>query len=226
MSQADFTSGHRNRLRQRFMKAGVDGVADYELLELVLYAAKPRGDVKPLAKELIKTFGSFYSVMSADPAELTRVKGMGEACVTSLKVVQAAAQHMLRFEATSGPVIASWQKVIDYCRASMDHLKNEELRLLFLDRHNRLISDEVQQRGTIDHTPVYTREVIKRALEIGASAMILVHNHPSGDPTPSQADIEVTRRIKEAAENLGISLHDHIIIAKGKYCSLRAENLM
>lgn len=225
-SSEDHRLGHRSRLRERFMLAGLEGVADYELLELILFAAFPRGDIKPLAKTLLKEFDSFYGVLHADPIELSRIKGMGNAGVTALKVVLAATQKLLQEKSREGVVQSSLQQVVDYCQLTMGGLRQEQLRLLFLDRKNRIIKDEVQQTGTIDHTPFYVREIIKRALEIGASGLIIVHNHPSGDPTPSQADIRATQDIKQAAHHLGIDLHDHIIIAKENHLSFRARGLL
>jgi len=213
--------GHRARLRERFLKGGADTLPDYELLELLLTQAQPRRDMKPLANALLRRFGTFQRVISADPQELLEVKGVGEAALVALKCVHAAALRLARAEAMERPVISSWQKVLDYCRASMAYGKTEQFRLLFLDRKNGLIADEVQQRGTVDHTPLYPREVVKRALELGAAAIILVHNHPSGDPTPSKADIAMTREVVEAALKLGISVHDHIIIGASGHASLK-----
>ncbi|MFQ5938588.1 MAG: DNA repair protein RadC [Alphaproteobacteria bacterium] len=218
--------GHRKRLRERFMKAGGETLPDYELLELLLALAKPRGDVKPLAKKLLKRFGGFAAVISAEPRELTEVEGVAETTAVALKAVQAAALRLAREEAMARPVIGSWERLLTYCRVAMAHAKTEQFRLLFLDRKNALIADEVQQRGTVDHTPVYTREVVKRALDLGASAIIMVHNHPSGDPTPSKADIQMTREVREAAEKLGIVLHDHVIIGRGEHASFKALGLL
>lgn len=218
--------GHRGRLRERFLKAGGEALADYELLELLLFGARPRTDVKPLAKELLAQFGSFARVVSADPRDLKKIGGMGDTAVVAIKTAQAAALRLLRAEIMDRPVIASWRQVLDYCRASMGYNKTEQLRLLFLDRKNNLIADEEQQHGTIDHTPVYPREVVKRALELGAAAIIMVHNHPSGDPTPSRADIQLTKEVKAAAENLGIQLHDHIIIGAKDHVSLKSLGLI
>jgi DNA repair protein RadC len=218
--------GHRARLRERFLKGGADALPDYELLELLLMQAQPRRDMKPLAKDLLRRFGSFQRVISADPQELLEVSGVGEAALVALKSVQAAALRLARAEAMDRPVMSSWQKVLDYCRASMAYGKTEQFRLLFLDRKNVLIADEVQQRGTVDHTPLYPREVVKRALELGASAIILVHNHPSGDPTPSKADIAMTREVIEAALKLGISVHDHIVIGASGHASLKSLGLI
>lgn len=218
--------GHRKRLRERFMKAGGEALPDYELLELLLALAKPRGDVKPLAKKLIKRFGGFAAVISAEPRELTEVEGVAEATAVALKTVQAAALRLAREEVMARPVIGSWERLIAYCRMAMAHSKTEQFRLLFLDRKNALIADELQQRGTVDHTPVYTREVVKRALDLGASAIIMVHNHPSGDPTPSKADILMTREVRDAAEKLGIVLHDHVIIGRGEHASFKALGLL
>lgn len=223
---ADHRLGHRQRLRDRFINGGPEAVADYELLELILFAAYPRGDVKPLAKELLKKFKSFSGVLRAGESELMQVKGFGQAGYAALKVIEYAAQKLLQNDLSDRPILSNWQHVLNYCKISMGHLKNEQLRLLFLDRHHRLICDEVQQEGTIDHTPVYIREVIKRALELGASGLIVVHNHPSGDPTPSKSDISVTQKIMEASEKLGILLHDHVIIAGSKHLSFRTQGLL
>ncbi|MFM1863288.1 MAG: hypothetical protein RLZ26_1810 [Pseudomonadota bacterium] len=213
---------HRARLRARFMAGGPDAVPDYELLELVLFRAIPRQDVKPLARSLIERFGDFNRVISAPPARLADVAGVGEAVIVELKLIEAAAQRLARARVINRPVLSSWQALIDYCQTALAHRETEEFRVLYLDRKNVLIADEAQARGTVDHVPVYPREVIKRALEINASALILVHNHPSGDPTPSAADIEMTLRIRDAAEVLGIVLHDHLIIGKAREVSLKA----
>ena len=218
--------GHRERLRARFDEAGGDAIADYELLELLLFRAIPRRDVKPLAKELIRKFGSFGEVISAPRQRLREVGGLGEAAITELKIVQAAAGRLARSEARKRPALSSWQAVIDYCRTTMAFEDKEHFRIIFLDKRNQIIGDEVQQSGTVDHTPVYPREVVKRALELSATAIILVHNHPSGDPTPSQADIEMTRQIVAAAKPLGIALHDHIIVGKDGHASLRGMKLI
>jgi DNA repair protein RadC len=218
--------GHRQRLRDRFLATGGDGMPDYELLEMLLTQAIPRRDVKPLAKELLARFGSFAGVIAADPERLLAVSGMGESAVAALKVVRAAAVRLLQQEAMGRDVIGSWDKLIDYCRAAMAHETVEQLRLLFLDRKNALIADEVQQRGTVDHTPVYVREVVKRALELGASALIIVHNHPSGDPTPSRGDIEMTQQVKDALDKIGIALHDHVVIGRRGHESFRAKGLL
>ncbi len=218
--------GHRQRLRQRFLEAGAAALADYELLELILFPAVPRQDTKPLAKALLERFGGFAQVVNAEPAELMSVAGMGETSAVAVKAVQAALQRTLKAEIALRPVLSSWDRVLDYCRSTMAHAKIEEFRLLFLDRKNALIADEVQQTGTVDHTPVYPREVVKRALELGASAVIMVHNHPSGDPAPSKADIEMTRLVMAAAAPLGISVHDHLIIGRGKHASLKSLGLI
>ena len=218
--------GHRERLRARFREAGADAVSDYELLELVLFRAIPQRDVKPLAKQLIAKFGSFAEVIAAPPARLLEVKGVGETVVTELKIVQAAAVRLTRGEAKKRPVLSSWSSVLDYCRTAMAFSEKEQFRLLFLDKRNQLIADELQQTGTIDHTPVYPREVVKRALELSATALILVHKHPSGDPTPSQADIQMTRAIVEVAKPLGIAVHDHIIVGKEGHASLKGLKLI
>ena len=196
------------------MKAGADALADYEMLELLLFQATARQDTKPLAKRLLKHFGSFNEVISAEAAALKEVEGVGEAVVVSLKTVQAAALRLSREEIMDRPVLANWGKLVAYCRAAMGFEKTERFRILFLNRQNVLIADEVQQTGTVDHTPVYPREVIKRALELGATALIMVHNHPSGDPTPSKVDIDMTTEVKDAGAKLGITLHDHLIMPK------------
>jgi DNA repair protein RadC len=218
--------GHRDRLRQRFLQAGSDALHDYEMLELVLFRAIPRRDVKPLAKELIATFGSFAEVIAAPIERLKEVEGLGEAAITDLKIVQATANRLLRGEVKKRHVLSSWSSVLDYCRTAMAFESKEHFRILFLDKGNHLIADEQQQTGTVDHTPVYPREVVKRALELSATAVILVHNHPSGDPTPSRADIDMTRAIVEVARPLGISVHDHLIVGKDGHASLKALKLM
>ncbi|MGL4729730.1 MAG: RadC family protein [Bosea sp. (in: a-proteobacteria)] len=218
--------GHRERLKTRFMEAGGDALPDYELLELVLMRAIPRKDVKPLAKELIAKFGSFGEVISAPPARLMEVKGIGEAVTIDFKVIQASVTRLAKSRITQRPVLSSWSSVIDYCRAAMAFSEVEQFRILFLDKKNALIADEVQQTGTIDHTPVYPREVVKRALELSATAIILVHNHPSGDPTPSGADIAMTRLIAETAKPLGIELHDHIIVGRDGHASFKGLRLL
>ena len=218
--------GHRERLRARFREAGADAVSDYELLELVLFRAIPQRDVKPLAKELIAKFGSFAEVVAAPVTRLAEVKGLGDAAITELKVVQAAAGRLARGEVRKRTVLSSWGSVLDYCRTTMAFADKEQFRVIFLDKRNQLIADEVQQTGTVDHTPVYPREVVKRALELSATAIILVHNHPSGDPTPSRADIQMTQAIVEVAKPLGISVHDHIIVGKEGHASLKGLRLI
>jgi DNA repair protein RadC len=218
--------GHRQRLRQRFMQGGADALPDYELLELILFRAIPRRDVKPLAKTLLAKFGSFAAVMNASPARLREVGGMGDAVITELKLVRAASLRLLNREIINRPVLSSWSQVLSYCQAAMAHSEIEQFRILFLDKRNRLIADEVQQEGTVDHTPVYVREIIKRALELSATAIVLVHNHPSGDPTPSQADITMTKEIMDTAGKLGIVVHDHIIVGREGHGSLRSAGLM
>jgi DNA repair protein RadC len=218
--------GHRQRLRDRFLAGGPDALPDYELLELLLFQARTRGDVKPLAKALIHRFKSFAAVMAASPDELAEVDGVGDAAIVTIKTVQAAALRMTRQELLDRPVVNSWKKLIDYCHAAMAHEKVEQFRLLFLDGKNALIADEVQQKGTVNHTPVYVREVVKRALELGASAIVMVHNHPSGDPTPSKDDIAMTKEVAAAADKLGIALHDHLIIGRKGHASLKSMGLI
>ena len=212
--------GHRKRLRERFMSGA--GLQDYELLELLLAQSQPRIDTKPAAKALIRKFGSFAAVMAASPEALQEVDGVGPAASAIIKVVQACAVRMAQQDVMQRDIIGSWKKLIDYCRMAMAEEKTEQFRLLFLDNKNALIADEKQQHGTVNHTPVYPREVVKRALELGASAIILVHNHPSGDPTPSQDDIDMTREVAAAAEKLGIAVHDHIVIGRKGHASLRS----
>ena len=218
--------GRRDRLRARFSEVGGDALPDYELLEIVLFRSIPRRDVKPIAKDLLRRFGSFAEVLAAPPALLSEVEGVGESVVTDLKIVEAAARRVAKGAVARRPVLSSWTSVIDYCRTAMAFAEKEQFRLLFLDRRNALIADEVQQSGTIDHTPVYPREVVKRALELSASALILVHNHPSGDPTPSSADIKMTREIVDVAKPLGIVVHDHIIVGREGHASLKGLKLM
>jgi DNA repair protein RadC len=218
--------GHRERLRERFREAGAEAVSDYELLELVLFRAIPQRDVKPLAKELITKFGSFPEAISAPLTRLAEVKGLGDAAITELRIVHAAASRLARGQVRKRPVLSSWPSVIDYCRTTMAFAEKEQFRVLFLDKRNQLIVDELQQVGTVDHTPVYPREVVKRALELSATALILVHNHPSGDPTPSHADIEMTQTIIKVAGPLGIAVHDHIVVGKDGHASFRSLRLI
>ncbi len=219
-------AGHRERLRARFLKSGPDSLADYEMLELLLFQAVARRDTKPIAKRLLEHFGSFSEVISAEATALKKVEGVGGAVVVALKTVQAAALRLSRDEILDQPVLSSWNKLIAYCRASMAFEKTERFRILFLNRQNVLIADEVQQTGTVDHTPVYPREVVKRALELGATAVIMVHNHPSGDPAPSKADIEMTREVQDAGAKLGIVLHDHLIMTKAGHSSFKDLGLL
>jgi DNA repair protein RadC len=225
-AREDHADGHRERLRERFMRAGADGLQDYELMELVLFRARARGDVKPLAKQLIAAFGGFAEALAAPAELLTQVKGVGPETAVELKIVQAAAVKLAQARVLNRPVISSWSDLLSYCRAAMAHERSEQFRVLFLDKKNVLIADEVQGRGTIDHTPVYPREVVKRALEHSASAIILVHNHPSGDPTPSRADIEMTEQVAKAASALGIRLHDHLVIGKTREASFKSLGLL
>jgi DNA repair protein RadC len=218
--------GHRERLRARFRAAGADALADYELLELVLFRALPRRDVKPLAKALLEKFGTFAEVIAAPSRRLQEVPGMGEAAITDFKIVQAAASRLAHGEVKRRPLLSSWSAVLAYCRTEMAFADKEHFRVLFLDKRNQLIADEQLGEGTVDHTPVYPREVVKRALELSATAIILVHNHPSGDPTPSQTDVEMTQRIAAIASSLGISVHDHIIVGRDGYTSLKQTKLI
>ena len=224
--EAPHYHGHRERLRDRFRKNGGGALSDYELLELLLFSAIPRRDVKPLAKALIARFGGFGAVLSAERRALAEVPGLGEIAIDALKAAREVGVRLVREEAMERPVLGSWQKVLDYCRVTMAHAPTEQFRLLFLDRKNGLIADELQQTGTVDHAPVYPREVVKRALELAASAIIMVHNHPSGDPTPSKADIEMTRNVARAAEVVGVALHDHIIVGRTGHSSFKGLGLL
>lgn len=217
---------HRKRLRDRFMTGGANAMPDYEMLELVLFRAIPRRDVKPLARALLDRFGDFNAVISAPPDQLLETSGVGDAVVVELKIVEATAQRLSRTRVAGRRVISSWEALLDYCRVSMAHRDTEQFRVFYLDRKNTLIADEDQGHGTIDHVPVYPREVVKRALHHNASALILAHNHPSGDPTPSGSDITMTRKIQDAADALGITLHDHIIIGKSQELSFRSEGYL
>jgi len=215
-------SGHRDRLRDRFKDNGANALADYELLELLLFRAIPRRDTKPIAKALLAQFGTVAEVLSAPIERLKEVEGIGQSVAVDLKIIQAAGQRLAKDQIMEQPILSSWSELLEYCHSAMAYEKKEQFRLLFLDKKNRLIADEVQQVGTVDHTPAYPREVVKRALELSATAVILLHNHPSGDPTPSQADIMMTQKIIEAATPMGIAVHDHVIIGKSGHTSLKA----
>jgi DNA repair protein RadC len=221
-----YIADHRQRLRDRFLQAGGAALPDYELLELVLFRAIPRQDVKPLARLLLDTFGDFNRVITASAARLQLVKGVGPAVVLELKLVEAAAQRMMRSRVMQKPLLTSWDALLDYCHTAMAHRETEQFRVLYLDRKNVLIADEEQARGTVDHVPVYPREIVKRALELNASALILVHNHPSGDPTPSDADLSMTHQVKDACLALGLTLHDHLIVGKSREVSFRAQGYL
>ena len=219
-------TGHRKRLRDRFLLAGPEALADYELLEMILFPAKPIGDVKPMAKNLLAAFGSFGKVLFATPHELMKVDGVNDAAVVAIKVAKASAERLLKEEIADKAVIKSWTQLIDYCRIHIGNNQNEEFHVLFLNHRLELIMDEKLQQGTVNHTPVYPREVVKRALEIGAMSLILVHNHPSGDVNPSKADIDVTKQIIDAARPLGIEIQDHIIIGAKKHFSFKSKGLI
>ncbi|MEM9765914.1 MAG: DNA repair protein RadC [Pseudomonadota bacterium] len=223
--EAPHYHAHRARLRQRFLEAGGAALADYEMLELLLFRAIPRRDVKPLAKRLIGAFGDFNGVLSAPRARLAEIQGLGDAAIAEIKIVEAAAHRLARARALGRHALSSWQALIDYCTTTMAHRDTEQFRCLFLDRKNMLIADEAQGEGTVDHVPVYPREVVKRALALNASAIILVHNHPSGDPSPSRADVEMTRTIEAAARAVGVTVHDHVVIGREEQASLRALGL-
>jgi DNA repair protein RadC len=223
---SDFHSDHRKRLRGRFMDGGAQAMPDYELLELVLFRAIPRRDVKPLAKTLMQTFGDFNRVITAPAGRLRQISGVGESVVQEFKIVEAAAHRLARAKVMQRHIISNWDAVLDYCHTTMAHRETEQFRVLFLDRKNVLIADEEQAKGTVDHVPVYPREVVKRALELNASAIILVHNHPSGDPTPSEADISMTAQINDACAALGLTLHDHLIVGKSAELSFRSAGYL
>ena len=218
--------GHRARLRARFLEEGGEHLPDYELLEMILFSARPRGDVKPLAKRLLKQFGSFDKVVYATAAELEKIDEVGEAVIAALKTIRIAAQRLVKSEIGDQPVIQSWSALLDYCKLVMGKNRVEEFRVLFLNHRHALIADETMQRGTVNHTPVYPREIVKRALELGASAVILLHNHPSGDPTPSKPDIDITVKIVEAAATVGVAVHDHVIITDGGHYSFKSFGLI
>ena len=222
----DGPAGHRQRLRARFRGAGPAALPDYELVEMILFRVFPRGDTKPLAKRLLAKFGTFAEVVNASPQRLKEIEGIGERAIDELKLIKAAAERLLRSEISARPALSSWESVLGYLRLAQGYDTIEQFRILFLDKKNNLIADEVQGRGTIDHTPVYVREVVKRALELSASALILVHNHPSGDPAPSRADIDMTRQIMETARPLGVVIHDHIIVGRGGHASFKALRLI
>jgi DNA repair protein RadC len=218
--------GHRARLRARLLTAGPDSLADHEMLELVLFLALPRRDTKPIARALLARFRSLPAIIAAPPEALRQVEGLGDSGVAALKIVQAAALRLMRAEVIDRPVLGDWDRLMAYLNAVLARERIEQFRVLFLDTRNRLLADEAQARGTVDHTPVYPREVVRRALDLHATALILVHNHPSGDPTPSRADIEMTQEVKRAAATMSIVLHDHVIIGNGRWLSLRREGLL
>uniref|UniRef100_A0A2A4Z163 MPN domain-containing protein n=1 Tax=OCS116 cluster bacterium TaxID=2030921 RepID=A0A2A4Z163_9PROT len=218
--------GHRDRLKTKFQTNGAAALADYELLELYLFRSIPRRDTKPIAKDLIAKFGNFSAVVSADYNRLIEVKGVGDAVAKDIMLINAASLRMMQNDLTDKPILSSWSALVQYCQAAMAYNSIEEFRIIFLNKHNRIIVDEVQQQGTIDHTPVYPREVIKRALELAASAIVLVHNHPSGDPTPSPGDIKMTEQIIEAGKPIGVAVHDHLIISKDGHASFKQLGLI
>ncbi len=220
------SDGHRARMRARLLRAGGEALADYEMLEMVLFIALPRQDTKTLARALLAAFGSFPAVCAAPVTALLAVKGVGESGAATLKLVQAAALRFARGELADRPLLSNWDRLIAYLTAALAREKTEQARVLFLDNRNHLLADEIMGRGTVNHTPIYPREVVRRALELQATALILVHNHPSGDPRPSAEDVEMTREVKQAAALMGIALHDHLIIGDGRWCSLRQEGLM
>jgi DNA repair protein RadC len=218
--------GHRDRLRARFAEGGIEALADYEILELYLFNSIPRRDIKPLAKDLINTFGSFAEVIAAPHERLIEIKGISEKTALDLKLIRAAALKLGQESLLGRPVLSSWSALLDYCRSAMQFEGKEQFRVLFLDRKNRLIADEVMGKGTVDRAPVYPREIIKRALDLNSTALILAHNHPSGDPAPSRSDIDITKKIVEAASTIGISVHDHLIIGRNNIASFKTLGLM
>ncbi len=221
-----YIKDHRKRLRERFMSGGSAAMPDYELLELALFRSIPRQDVKPLARALMDAFGDFNRVLTASEERLRQIKGVGDTVITDLKILEACAHRMARARVMQRHVISGWDALLDYCHTTMAHREIEQFRVFYLDRKNVLIADEEQAKGTVDHVPVYPREVAKRALELNASALILVHNHPSGDPTPSQSDIDMTNRIQDACSALGLTLHDHLIIGKSTELSFRSQGYL
>lgn len=218
--------GHRDRLRARFVENGAESLQDYELIELILFMAIPRKDVKPLAKNLLDIFQGLPGLMNADMTELTRINGISDNTAIALKAITETAHRSMKRDMMGKPILNTWSRLIEYCHATMGHEKNEQFRVLFLNKKNELIADEIQGRGTVDHTPAYPREIVKRALELGATALILAHNHPSGDPSPSQADVLMTGEIIRAAEPLGIEVHDHLIISRTKHSSFKTLGLI
>jgi DNA repair protein RadC len=225
-SPIDDKVGHRQRLRDRFRNGGASALPDYELIEMILFRVFPRGDTKPIAKRLIAAFGSFAEVVAAPTERLKEIEGVGDRAIDELKLIKVAAERLTRGEIANKPTLSSWSGVLDYLRLAQGFEAREQFRILFLDKKNNLIADEVQGHGTVDHTPVYVREVVKRALELSSSAIILVHNHPSGDTTPSRADIDMTNRIIDAARPLGIAIHDHVIVGRNGHASFKALKLI
>jgi DNA repair protein RadC len=222
----DDKAGHRQRLRERFQTGGPDALPDYELIEMILFRVYPRGDTKPIAKRLIAEFKTFAEVINAEPGRLKEIEGVGDRAVTELKLIRAAALRLTKGGIIKRPVLGSWQAVLDYCRAAQAYDNKEAFRILFLDKRNQLLADEVQGSGTVDHTPVYVREVVKRALELSSTSIILVHNHPSGDPAPSRADIDMTKMIVMAGKPLGVTVHDHIIVGRQGHASMKGLGLI
>ncbi|MCB1533020.1 MAG: DNA repair protein RadC [Alphaproteobacteria bacterium] len=218
--------GHRDRLRERFLESGPDALQDYELLELILFSAIPRRDVKPLAKDILKTFGGLPELMNAPLEQLTKIEGISEKTAILLRTMTAVSHRALKNELMQKPVLNSWTRLMDYCQSTMAHETKEHFRILFLNKKNEMIADEIQNSGTVDHTPAYPREIMKRALELGATALILVHNHPSGDPRPSEADVDMTRAIVRAGEPFSIVIHDHIVVSKNGYSSFKNLGLI
>jgi DNA repair protein RadC len=227
MAEGDIDgTGHRARLRKRLIESGGDALLDHELIEYLLTLAIPRRDTKPLAKALLHEFGGIGGLLSADAEAIGRQSGVGETAVAALKIVQAASLRMLRDKVKEQPILASWQALLDYLRVDMAHLTIERVRVLHMNSRNMLIRDEVMSEGSVDQAVVHVREVIRRAIDLGSAAIILVHNHPSGDPAPSRADISLTRDIAEAGKKLGIAVHDHVIIGAGGHSSMRAMGLL
>lgn len=218
--------GHRQRMRQRLLKSGPDALADHEMLEMILFIALPRRDTKPVARALLARFHGFAAVLAAPAGELLEIDGLGEAAVAALKLVQAAALRMLKHEVVARPVLSSWDRLLDYLTASMEHERSEQFRILFLDSRNRLLADEVQSHGTVNHAPAYPREIVRKCLQHNATALILAHNHPSGDPAPSREDVAITEAISRAVETVGVTVHDHIVVGRQRWLSFRQEKLL
>lgn len=225
-SDAIGADGHRQRMRQRLLKAGPDALADHEMLEMILFIALPRRDTKPIARSMLARFGSFAAAVGAPVAELLDIEGLGEAGAAAVKLVQAAALRMLKYEMAAQPVLSNWDRLIEFLRASMEHERAEQFRILFLDSRNKLLADEVLSQGTVNHAPAYPREIVRKCLQHNATALILAHNHPSGDPAPSREDVAMTEAISRAVQTIGVTVHDHVVIGRKRWLSFRQERLI